>query len=59
MTAMMEPEEDYLTIVEAEEKIKASRTKKEKEIEEAHANLKGASPSAWSAYWNHNISSTQ
>ncbi|KAJ3811547.1 Spc24 subunit of Ndc80-domain-containing protein [Lentinula lateritia] len=43
MAAMMDPEDDYNTIVEAEEKIKASRVQREKEIEEAHANMKGAS----------------
>lgn len=43
MAAMMDPEDDYNTIVEAEEKIKASRVHREKEIEEAHANMKGAS----------------
>ncbi|KAJ3785223.1 Spc24 subunit of Ndc80-domain-containing protein [Lentinula aff. detonsa] len=43
MTAMMDPEDDYNTIVEAEEKIKASRAQKDKELEEAHANLKALS----------------
>ncbi|KAH7877621.1 Spc24 subunit of Ndc80-domain-containing protein [Lentinula edodes] len=43
MAAMMDPEDDYNTIVEAEEKIKASRVQREKEIEEAHANMKALS----------------
>ena len=37
----MNPDEDYLTIVAAEEKIAASEAKRKKELEESHANLKG------------------
>ncbi|KAE9406412.1 hypothetical protein BT96DRAFT_915382 [Gymnopus androsaceus JB14] len=40
LAAMMDPDNDFLTIAEAEEKIKASRAEREKEIEEAHSNLK-------------------
>ncbi|KAE9406409.1 hypothetical protein BT96DRAFT_915378 [Gymnopus androsaceus JB14] len=40
LAAMMDPDDDFLTIAEAEEKIKASRAEREKEIEEAHSNLK-------------------
>ncbi|KAJ3773847.1 Spc24 subunit of Ndc80-domain-containing protein [Lentinula raphanica] len=43
MAAMMDPEDDYNTIVAAEERIKASRAQREKELEEAHANLKALS----------------
>jgi kinetochore protein Spc24 len=42
MLPIIDPEEDYLTIVAAEEKIIASETKRKKELEEAHAKLKGA-----------------
>ncbi len=38
---VMDPEEDYMTIVAAEERISASETARQKELEEAHANLKG------------------
>ncbi|TEB31316.1 hypothetical protein FA13DRAFT_1732768 [Coprinellus micaceus] len=41
MLPIIDPEEDYLTIVAAEEKIIASETKRKKELEEAHAKLKG------------------
>ncbi|KIK59700.1 hypothetical protein GYMLUDRAFT_44135 [Collybiopsis luxurians FD-317 M1] len=43
MAAIMNPDDDYLTIVEAENVIKASRTEREKEIEQAHVNLKALS----------------
>lgn len=42
MLPIIDPEEDYLTIVAAEEKIIMSETKRKKELEEAHAKLKGA-----------------
>lgn len=44
---MMDPDDDFLTIAEAEEKIKASRAAKEKDIEQAHADLKGALFKLW------------
>ncbi|KDR81818.1 hypothetical protein GALMADRAFT_114540 [Galerina marginata CBS 339.88] len=40
MLPIMDPDEDYLTIVAAEEQISASEAKRRKELEEAHANLK-------------------
>ncbi|RXW22721.1 hypothetical protein EST38_g3132 [Candolleomyces aberdarensis] len=40
MLPIIDPEEDYLTIVAAEEKIVASEAKRKKELEEAHAKLK-------------------
>ncbi|KAJ7582830.1 hypothetical protein C8J56DRAFT_955838 [Mycena floridula] len=40
MAPIINPDEDYLTIVAAEEKIGESDARKRKEIEEAHANLK-------------------
>ncbi|ESK93010.1 hypothetical protein Moror_8913 [Moniliophthora roreri MCA 2997] len=40
MALMIDPEEDYLTIVAAEEKFAASEAKRKKELEDAHANLK-------------------
>lgn len=42
MRPIIDPEEDYLTIVAAEESIAASEAKRRKQLEEAHANLKGA-----------------
>ena len=36
----MNPEDDYLTIVAAEEKIASSEAKRKKELEEVHANVK-------------------
>jgi hypothetical protein len=42
MRPIIDPEEDYLTIVAAEESIAASEAKRRKHLEEAHANLKGA-----------------
>jgi hypothetical protein len=44
MLPIIDPEEDYLTIVAAEEKIASTETKRKKELEEAHANLKGQQP---------------
>ncbi|KAF8968366.1 hypothetical protein BDZ97DRAFT_431810 [Flammula alnicola] len=40
MLPIMDPDEDYLTIVAAEEKIASSEARRKKELEEAHANLK-------------------
>jgi kinetochore protein Spc24 len=37
----MDPEEDYMTILAAEEKIATSEAARKKELEEVHANLKG------------------
>lgn len=45
MLPIMDPDEDYLTIVAAEESIGASEARRKKELEEAHANLRGAYPS--------------
>ena len=45
MLPIIDPEEDYLTIVAAEEKIAAAEAKRKKELEEAYANLKGQVPS--------------
>lgn len=41
MLPIIDPEEDYLTIVAAEEKIVASEARRKKELETAHAKLKG------------------
>ena len=41
MLPIIDPEEDYLTIVAAEEKIAAAETKRKRELEDAYANLKG------------------
>ncbi|KAF8739472.1 hypothetical protein AX14_009455 [Amanita brunnescens Koide BX004] len=43
MRPIIDPEEDYLTIVAAEESIAASEAKRKKQMEEAHANLKALS----------------
>ena len=43
MLPVMDPEEDYMTIVAAEEKISSSETARKKELEETHAKLKGPS----------------
>jgi kinetochore protein Spc24 len=43
MLPVMDPEEDYMTIVAAEEKISSSEAARKKELEEAHAKLKGQS----------------
>ena len=40
MLPIMNPDEDYLTIVAAEEKIASSEARRKKELEEVHANLK-------------------
>jgi len=40
MLPIMNPDDDYLTIVAAEEKIASSEAKRKKELDEAHANLK-------------------
>ncbi|KAF9452235.1 hypothetical protein P691DRAFT_805118 [Macrolepiota fuliginosa MF-IS2] len=40
MRPIIDPEEDYLTIVAAEQKLAASEAKRKKELEESHANLK-------------------
>jgi kinetochore protein Spc24 len=41
MLPIIDPEEDYLTIVAAEDKIASAEAKRKKELEEAHANFKG------------------
>ncbi|KAF9466322.1 hypothetical protein BDZ94DRAFT_1213036 [Collybia nuda] len=43
MLPIIDPEEDYLTIVAAEEKIASSEARRKKEIEEAYTNLKALS----------------
>jgi len=43
MLPVMDPEEDYMTIVAAEEKISSSEAARKKELEEAHAKLKALS----------------
>ncbi|KAF9476323.1 hypothetical protein BDN70DRAFT_882571 [Pholiota conissans] len=40
MLPIIDPDDDYLTIVAAEEKIGLSEARRKKELEEAHANLK-------------------
>ncbi|KAF9036566.1 hypothetical protein BJ165DRAFT_1504375 [Panaeolus papilionaceus] len=40
MLPIMDPDEDYLTIVSAEESIASSEARRKKELEAAHANLK-------------------
>lgn len=42
MHPIIDPEEDYLTIVTAEQTFAASEAKRKKELEEAHAKLKGS-----------------
>ena len=42
MLPIIDPEEDYLTIVAAEEKIAASEAKRKKELDDIHGNLKCA-----------------
>ena len=39
----MDPEEDYMTIAAAEAKISSSEAARKKELEEAHAKMKGSS----------------
>lgn len=41
MLPIIDPEEDYLTIVAAEDKISATESRRKKEIEEAQGNMKG------------------
>jgi len=41
MRSIIDPKDDYMNIVDAEQKLAASETKRKKELEEAHANLKG------------------
>ena len=41
MRPIIDPEEDYLTIVAAEEIIASAEAKRRKELEEAHATMKG------------------
>lgn len=41
MRPIIDPEEDYLTIVAAEESIATAEAKSKKELEEAHATMKG------------------
>lgn len=43
MLPIIDPEEDYLTIVAAEEKIASTEAKRKKELEEAYTNLKALS----------------
>ncbi|KAL0071567.1 hypothetical protein AAF712_001424 [Marasmius tenuissimus] len=40
MIEMIDPDEDFMTIATAEEKLRASETKRQKEIQDAHANFK-------------------
>lgn len=41
MAPIIDPEEDYLTIVAAEERIAFAEAKRKKELEEAHTAMKG------------------
>ncbi|KAG5647142.1 hypothetical protein DXG03_001097 [Asterophora parasitica] len=43
MLPIIDPEEDYLTIVAAEEKIAITEARRKKELEEAHATMKALS----------------
>ncbi|KAG6838579.1 hypothetical protein C0991_010462, partial [Blastosporella zonata] len=43
MLPIIDPEEDYLTIVNAEEKISATELRRKKELDEAQANVKALS----------------
>lgn len=40
---MMDPEEDYITIAATEQQTSAKKASRKKELEDAHANLKGPS----------------
>jgi hypothetical protein len=40
MRPIIDPEEDYLTIVAAEQKFAAAEAKRKKELEESHTKLK-------------------
>ena len=42
MRSIIDPKDDYMNIVDAEQKLATSETKRKKELEEAHANLKGS-----------------
>jgi kinetochore protein Spc24 len=41
MLPVMDPDEDYMTIAAAENKITSSEAARKKELEEAHTKLKG------------------
>jgi len=41
MCPIIDPEEDYLAIVAADESITSAEAKRKKELEEAHATMKG------------------
>ena len=43
MLPVMDPEEDYMTIIAADAKIKSSEVARMKQLEEAHTKLKGLS----------------
>lgn len=58
MRPIIDPEEDYLTIVAAEESIAVSEAKRKKQLEEAHANLKGAHPTTRCKSGGSNLRST-
>lgn len=51
MAPVINPEEDYLTIVAAEEQIAATHAKRKKELEDAHAKLKGTCPDHLPVDW--------
>jgi kinetochore protein Spc24 len=42
MAHMMDPDEDYITIAATEQRTAATKANRKKELEEAHANLKGS-----------------
>jgi kinetochore protein Spc24, fungi type len=44
MAPIIDPEEDYLTIVAAEERIATSEARRKKDLEDAYNNLKGERP---------------
>lgn len=44
MAPMLDPEEDYITIAATEQQTSATKAKRKKDLEEAHANLKGTHP---------------
>jgi hypothetical protein len=56
MATIIDPEEDYLTIVAAEEKVAQSDARKKKELDDAQANLKGSLVNFYSFKWAHLIS---
>lgn len=43
MRPVINPDEDYLTIVAVEQTVTASEARRKKELEEAHAKFKGLS----------------